>query len=132
MHSPLYKKARAIETLHTAAQSNPQAYKHLPILQIPTSSLLHVQTACIAMANRGSAALTIACLLIVAVTLADALPPTSPLHCKTVYGVQKRETCFAVAQAAGLPLKKFLQFNPNINCNNLFIGQWVCLALGHA
>ena len=84
------------------------------------------------MANRGSAALTIACLLIVAVTLADALPPTSPLHCKTVYGVQKRETCFAVAQAAGMPLKKFLQFNPNINCNNLFIGQWVCLALGHA
>ena len=84
------------------------------------------------MANRGSAALTIACLLIVAVTLADALPPTSPLHCKTVYEVQKRETCFAVAQAAGLPLKKFLHFNPNINCNNLFIGQWVCVALGHA
>ena len=81
----------------------------------------NVQTTCIAMTNRGSPALTIVCLLIIAVTLVDALPPASPLHCKTVYGVQKRETCFAVAQAAGLPLKKFLQFNPNINCNNLFI-----------
>jgi hypothetical protein len=32
-----------------------------------------------------------------------------------------------VAQAAGLTLKQFLGFNPNINCRNLFIGQWVCL-----
>ncbi|KAF8663911.1 hypothetical protein HU200_055251 [Digitaria exilis] len=67
------------------------------------------------------------CLLVVAVTLADALPPASPLVCDKVYGVQERETCFAVSQAEGLPLKKFLRFNPNINCNNLFIGQWVCL-----
>jgi len=42
--------------------------------------------------------------------------------------VKERETCFAVAQATGLPLKQFLSFNPNINCDNLFIGQWVCLA----
>ncbi|OEL18951.1 hypothetical protein BAE44_0020030 [Dichanthelium oligosanthes] len=79
------------------------------------------------MANRGTAALVIACLL-VAVTLADALPPVSPLVCTKVYGVQKRETCFAVARAEGITLKKFLRFNPNINCDNLFIGQWVCLA----
>ncbi|RLN24633.1 hypothetical protein C2845_PM07G25080 [Panicum miliaceum] len=80
------------------------------------------------MANRGTAALVIACLLVVAVTLADALPPASPLVCKKAYGVKERETCFAVAKAVGLSLKKFLRFNPNINCNNLFIGQWVCLA----
>ncbi|KAF8748388.1 hypothetical protein HU200_012921 [Digitaria exilis] len=77
--------------------------------------------------NRGTAAVVIMCLLLVAVTLADALPPASPLVCDKVYGVQKHETCFAVAQAEGLSLKKFLRFNPNINCNNLFIGQWICL-----
>ncbi|KAF8766125.1 hypothetical protein HU200_007622 [Digitaria exilis] len=80
--------------------------------------------------NRGTTALVIAYLL-VAVTLVDALPPalplTLPLVCDKVHGVQKHETCFAVSQAEGLSLKKFLRFNPNINCNNLFIGQWVCL-----
>ncbi|KAF8766129.1 hypothetical protein HU200_007626 [Digitaria exilis] len=82
--------------------------------------------------NRGTAAVMIMCLLVVAITLADALPPASPLVCDKVYGVQERETCFAVSQAEGLPLKKFLRFNPNINCNNLFIGQWVCLHAHHA
>jgi hypothetical protein len=41
--------------------------------------------------------------------------------------VKERETCFAVAEATGLSLKKFRSFNPNINCRSLFIGQWVCL-----
>ncbi|CAD6236498.1 unnamed protein product [Miscanthus lutarioriparius] len=79
------------------------------------------------MANRGTAALVIACLL-AAASLADAaVPPLSQLFCRKVYGVQEQETCFVVAQAAGLTLTQFLGFNPNINCRNLFIGQWVCL-----
>ncbi|CAL4947104.1 unnamed protein product [Urochloa decumbens] len=84
------------------------------------------------MANRGTAALVIAFLLVAAVTVADAAPPASPLICKIAYGIKERETCFAVAQTTGIPLKKFLRFNPNINCNNLFIGQWVCLHAVHA
>ncbi|CAD6229593.1 unnamed protein product [Miscanthus lutarioriparius] len=84
------------------------------------------------MANRGTAALVFTCLL-VAVTLADAaVPPVSPLVCNKVHGVQERETCFAVAQATGLTLKQFLSFNPNIICQKLFIGQWVCLDAAHA
>ncbi|CAD6236499.1 unnamed protein product [Miscanthus lutarioriparius] len=83
------------------------------------------------MANHGTAALVIACLL-VAVTLASAAPPVSPLVCNKVYGVEERETCFAVAEAAGLTLKQFLRFNPNINCQSLFIGQWVCLDAARA
>ena len=84
------------------------------------------------MAKRGGAALVVAFLLIaVMITLADArprAPAATPLICKKAYGVKERETCFAVAQATGLPLKQFLSFNPNINCDNLFIGKWVCLA----
>ena len=83
------------------------------------------------MANHGTAALVIACLL-VAVTLASAAAPVSPLVCNKVYGVEERETCFAVAEAAGLTLKQFLRFNPNINCQSLFIGQWVCLDAARA
>ena len=83
------------------------------------------------MAKRGAVALIVAFLLIAVITLADAhrpAPAASPLICKKAYGVKQHETCFAVAQATGLPLKQFLLFNPNINCDNLFIGQWVCLA----
>ncbi|XP_072149652.1 secreted LysM effector LysM1-like [Setaria viridis] len=79
------------------------------------------------MANHGTAAIVIAFLL-VTVTLADAAPLGSLLTCTKAYGVKERETCFAVAQATGLTLDQFLSFNPNINCHNLFIGQWVCVA----
>ncbi|RLM91470.1 uncharacterized protein C2845_PM08G27620 [Panicum miliaceum] len=50
------------------------------------------------------------------------------LSCSKVHGVQAGETCFAVAQAAGLTQDVFLGFNPNINCEKVFVGQWVCLA----
>ncbi|CAO2166631.1 unnamed protein product [Urochloa humidicola] len=75
------------------------------------------------MANRGTAALVIAFLLAAAVTLAGA----DLLICLKPYGIKENETCFAVAQTTGLGLDTFLRFNPNINCNNLFVGQWVCL-----
>ncbi|CAO2197373.1 unnamed protein product [Urochloa humidicola] len=75
------------------------------------------------MANRGTAALVIVFLLVAVVTLADA----ASLICQKPYGIKEHETCFAVSQTTGLSLDTFLRFNPNINCNNLFIGQWVCL-----
>ncbi|KAF8663910.1 hypothetical protein HU200_055250 [Digitaria exilis] len=78
--------------------------------------------------NHGTAALVVA-LLLIAVTLANAAAePVAPLICTKPYGVKEHETCFALSQAFGLPLKSFLRFNPNIKCDNLFIGQWVCLA----
>jgi hypothetical protein len=49
------------------------------------------------------------------------------LTCNTVRGVQADETCFSVAQGAGLTQDQFLAFNPNINCAKIFVGQWVCL-----
>ena len=49
------------------------------------------------------------------------------LTCNTVRGVQADETCFSVAQGAGLTQDQFLGFNPNINCAKIFVGQWVCL-----
>ncbi|CAO2171683.1 unnamed protein product [Urochloa humidicola] len=95
------------------------------------------------MANYRAAALLIASLL-VAVSLADArltihhdvhgvlfvndVAAVPALSCSTVHGVKKGETCSSVAQAAGLTQDDFLGFNPNINCEKVFVGQWVCLA----
>jgi len=50
------------------------------------------------------------------------------LSCSKVHGVKAGETCSAVAQAAGLTQDVFLGFNPNINCEKVFVGQWICLA----
>ncbi|KAL6908218.1 hypothetical protein ACP4OV_002388 [Aristida adscensionis] len=86
------------------------------------------------MANHRAAALLVASLLVVAIAVADvqATPISTGLVCSKVHGVQAGETCFAVAKAARLTLQQFLAFNPNINCNKLFVGQWICLAAAEA
>ncbi|XP_066382028.1 uncharacterized protein [Miscanthus floridulus] len=53
--------------------------------------------------------------------------PVPELTCTEVHGVQAGETCFSVGQGAGLTQEQFLGFNPNINCEKIFVGQWVCL-----
>ncbi|KAF8766127.1 hypothetical protein HU200_007624 [Digitaria exilis] len=64
-----------------------------------------------------------------AVASHTARPQPPELVCTKIYGVQQRhETCFALAQAGELTLEQFFSFNPNINCQKLFIGQWVCLS----
>nr|CAB3474471.1 unnamed protein product [Digitaria exilis] len=104
------------------------------------------------MANHRVAALLIASLL-VAVAVADARL-TKPRHarvtlhydahgrayfvsdaakvpaltCSKAHAVKVGETCFSIAEAAGLTQDQFLGFNPNINCEKVFIGQWVCIA----
>lgn len=49
------------------------------------------------------------------------------LACNKVIGVQQGQTCSSIAQGSGLSQDDFLAFNPNINCNKIFVGQWVCL-----
>jgi hypothetical protein len=63
-----------------------------------------------------------------AVLVVSDAPAVPALSCSTVHGVQEGETCFSVAQGAGLTQDDFLGFNPNINCKKVFVGQWVCLA----
>ncbi|XP_044977295.1 uncharacterized protein LOC123444583 [Hordeum vulgare subsp. vulgare] len=98
------------------------------------------------MANHGAAALLIASLLVVAVTLADARVTVMQLQrdsinggyaankkavpaltCNKVSAVQQGETCSSLAEDSGLTQEDFLGFNPNINCARIFVGQWVCL-----
>ena len=65
------------------------------------------------------------CVQIAGYVVKDVKAPA--LTCNTVHGVQVAETCFSVAQSAGLTQEQFLGFNPNINCEKVFVGQWVCL-----
>uniref|UniRef100_A0A8R7TSK6 LysM domain-containing protein n=1 Tax=Triticum urartu TaxID=4572 RepID=A0A8R7TSK6_TRIUA len=98
------------------------------------------------MANHGVAALLITSLL-VAVTLADgritvqvqrhsvsrgtscqpAVKAVLALACNKVNAVQTGDTCSSTADGAGLAQEDFLDFNPNINCEKIFLVQWVCL-----
>ncbi|KAF3447989.1 hypothetical protein FNV43_RR08696 [Rhamnella rubrinervis] len=49
------------------------------------------------------------------------------IECKTVYGVGVGDTCSLVTQMINQSLEAFLAINPNINCDKMFVGQWVCI-----
>ncbi|KAH7415918.1 hypothetical protein KP509_14G066400 [Ceratopteris richardii] len=46
----------------------------------------------------------------------------------TTYTVQSGDTCYAISQANGISLSDFESWNPGIDCNNLQIGQVVCIS----
>ncbi|KAF8011960.1 hypothetical protein BT93_I0170 [Corymbia citriodora subsp. variegata] len=48
------------------------------------------------------------------------------LLCQTVVMVASGDTCFAIAQEVNLNIDIFYSFNPNLNCDALFVGQWLC------
>jgi hypothetical protein len=60
--------------------------------------------------------------------VAGSLVAAQALSCLEVHGVRAGETCFSVALVGGLKLEEFLHINPNINCEKVFVGQWICLA----
>ena len=48
-------------------------------------------------------------------------------ECETVFGVGAGDTCFAVTQAFNLTTEFFSALNPNLNCEALFVGEWLCV-----
>ncbi|MCD7464539.1 hypothetical protein HAX54_052955 [Datura stramonium] len=49
------------------------------------------------------------------------------LVCNSTYGAQLGDTCFDVAQKFKLTAIEFGALNPNINCDDIFVGQWLCV-----
>ncbi|KAL0362329.1 UNVERIFIED_CONTAM: hypothetical protein Scaly_1188100 [Sesamum calycinum] len=47
--------------------------------------------------------------------------------CNGVHGAVSGDTCSTVAQEFGLSLQDFMNINPNINCDVIFVGQWLCV-----
>ncbi|KAF7847922.1 hypothetical protein BT93_L2448 [Corymbia citriodora subsp. variegata] len=48
------------------------------------------------------------------------------LTCESVYGVKSGDTCLGVANMFKLTQESISVFNPNLNCDKLFVGQWLC------
>ncbi|KAL5818781.1 hypothetical protein ACOSQ4_022623 [Xanthoceras sorbifolium] len=49
-------------------------------------------------------------------------------QCNTVVGVANGDTCYDIAKQFKMTTELFYAVNPNINCDALFLGQWVCVA----
>ncbi|KAL6135354.1 hypothetical protein ACLB2K_067582 [Fragaria x ananassa] len=69
--------------------------------------------------------------LLVMITVAESTrlagKKDSALVCNFVYGAEEGDTCSLVAEMFNLSLDTLLAINPNINCDSLFVGQWLCI-----
>ncbi|KAF8011880.1 hypothetical protein BT93_I0111 [Corymbia citriodora subsp. variegata] len=50
------------------------------------------------------------------------------LVCDKVVGVNSGDTCLSIAQQSQLSSVSFSSINPNLNCDALFVGQWLCIS----
>ncbi|KAM6585056.1 hypothetical protein CsatB_012058 [Cannabis sativa] len=48
-------------------------------------------------------------------------------NCNSVYSVEAGDSCFSVEQGFQLSTDFFTAINPNLNCDALFVGQWLCV-----
>nr|GLL43127.1 lysM domain-containing protein ARB_03442-like isoform X1 [Ipomoea trifida] len=48
-------------------------------------------------------------------------------ECDQVYGQEFGDTCSSIADKFNLSLDSFLAINPNINCDSIFVGEWLCV-----
>lgn len=55
------------------------------------------------------------------------LPPEQPCASGIFWEVAAGDTLYSIAKASNTTVEKLLELNPNINPNNLFIGQNICL-----
>ncbi|KAI3765141.1 hypothetical protein L2E82_15167 [Cichorium intybus] len=61
-------------------------------------------------------------------TLTDGVQKAkAALVCNQVVGVGDGEDCTIISKEFKLTLASFLAINPNINCESIFVGQWVCI-----
>ncbi|KAI9121292.1 hypothetical protein K1719_008325 [Acacia pycnantha] len=70
-------------------------------------------------------------ILLATIFFAEARPtPNAPRQpiCTNIHGVEQGESCTSIAQHFNLDTPHFLQLNPNIDCEHIFVGQWVCVA----
>ncbi|KAK0578228.1 hypothetical protein LWI29_007023 [Acer saccharum] len=48
--------------------------------------------------------------------------------CEKVFGVRSGDNCTGIAQMFKLSTVTFDSNNPNLKCDALFVGQWLCVA----
>ncbi|XVF29395.1 hypothetical protein REPUB_Repub15cG0117500 [Reevesia pubescens] len=48
-------------------------------------------------------------------------------NCLSIYGAEEGDSCFSITQAFNLTSDFFNEINPNLNCDKIFVGQWLCV-----
>ncbi|KAL1560711.1 hypothetical protein AAHA92_10893 [Salvia divinorum] len=75
-------------------------------------------------------------LVIVHVAESRALPKSGSDHrskrkpillCTEVYGAVDGDTCFSITKSFNLTSDFFTTMNPNLDCDKIFISQWLCV-----
>lgn len=59
--------------------------------------------------------------------VAARIETNSALICSKIYGANIGDTCFSIMQQFSVSAKDFTTFNPNLNCEKMFVGEWICL-----
>ncbi|TXG60345.1 hypothetical protein EZV62_014918 [Acer yangbiense] len=75
-----------------------------------------------------SLVLLISAFLIISMAESRMVVAKSNPECELVVGVVSGDTCAAITQQFGLTTEFFGSINPNVNCNALFVGQWLCIS----
>ncbi|KAK0669591.1 hypothetical protein QBC41DRAFT_319644 [Cercophora samala] len=57
-------------------------------------------------------------------------PGPTPTACVREYSVKSGDYCYQIAARAGIDLSDLTSFNPGLNCNNLGLGQKLCIKRG--
>lgn len=55
-------------------------------------------------------------------------PAPAPVSCTNYYSVMNGDICYSIASQYQITLNQLYTLNPGINCNNMYIGQSVCVA----
>jgi len=63
----------------------------------------------------------------VAAEILEVRQGSHPRECKTPYRVKKGEYCYLIATNHGMTLEQFLNRNPGLICDNLWVDDIVCL-----
>nr|XP_017246692.1 PREDICTED: uncharacterized protein LOC108218302 isoform X2 [Daucus carota subsp. sativus] len=69
-------------------------------------------------------------LLIISVADAGSIPlgiGFKTVVCNKVYGAENGDTCSTVSAALNITPDFFGSINPNLNCSNIFVSEWLCI-----
>lgn len=47
-------------------------------------------------------------------------------ECHNLYAAQVGDTCQSLVEFFNLKAEDFSTINPNLNCDKIFVGQWLC------
>ncbi|KAK8510387.1 hypothetical protein V6N13_100414 [Hibiscus sabdariffa] len=51
----------------------------------------------------------------------------STVLCLTIYAQKEGDTCSTISDAFNLNIHSFMALNPNLNCDKIFVGEWLCV-----